>query len=447
MADVLRIKRRAVGGAAGPPATLAAAEIAFNEQDQTLYYGLGNSGGVATSIIPIAGAPYGTFTSGSVLFAGPTGRLAQDNAQLFWDDTNNRLGIGTIAPAYQLHLQGTTGGTSGVRLSPGANSVISVVEATSRRDDANSSFGSRVGLSIRRLDGVGIGTNGNLGYLCFGGQWGTDLVETPANLLYPASIHGIAEGSFTAATAMPTAITFNTGSTGNDLRAANLTYGTERVRITSAGLMVASFGISFGSQLGASVTDLSKHVALYSTTYGLSVTSTRLNHVVPAAASHAFVVNAVDVGLINATGFQGAVGATTPNTGAFTNLTSSGTVSGAGFTALLAPYATQAFVTSAIHAGPVNVQAPISGATITLTGLEPLYVNNSAVLAALTVKLKASPVSGDMQEVGFGNPVTLLTVQNSAGVAVATAPTNAYGPGAAIHFKYVDATVGWVYWK
>jgi hypothetical protein len=55
MADTLRIKRRAVGGAAGPPATLKAAEIAFNEQDNTLYYGKGDSGGNATSIIAIAG--------------------------------------------------------------------------------------------------------------------------------------------------------------------------------------------------------------------------------------------------------------------------------------------------------------------------------------------------------------------------------------------------------
>lgn len=55
MADTLRIKRRAVGGAAGAPASLAAAEIAYNEQDDTLYYGKGNSGGAATTIVPIAG--------------------------------------------------------------------------------------------------------------------------------------------------------------------------------------------------------------------------------------------------------------------------------------------------------------------------------------------------------------------------------------------------------
>lgn len=35
--------------------------------------------------------------------------------------------------------------------------------------------------------------------------------------------------------------------------------------------------LNFGSTLAASTTDLSKHIALYSTTYGLNVTSSRLN--------------------------------------------------------------------------------------------------------------------------------------------------------------------------
>jgi hypothetical protein len=50
-----------VGGAAGAPNSLAAAEIAYNEQDDTLYYGKGNSGGLATNILPIAGP--GSFLS------------------------------------------------------------------------------------------------------------------------------------------------------------------------------------------------------------------------------------------------------------------------------------------------------------------------------------------------------------------------------------------------
>lgn len=57
MANTIRIKRRANGGGPGAPATLANAEMAFNEQTNILYYGTGTggAGGSATAIIPIAG--------------------------------------------------------------------------------------------------------------------------------------------------------------------------------------------------------------------------------------------------------------------------------------------------------------------------------------------------------------------------------------------------------
>jgi len=48
-------------------------------------------------------------TEGSVLFLGAGGVLAQDNSNFFWDDTNNRLGIGTTSPAYKLDVQGDIG--------------------------------------------------------------------------------------------------------------------------------------------------------------------------------------------------------------------------------------------------------------------------------------------------------------------------------------------------
>lgn len=51
-------------------------------------------------------ADIGGLTSGSVLFAGASGTISQDNAKFFWDDTNFRLGIGII-PAFALDIVGT----------------------------------------------------------------------------------------------------------------------------------------------------------------------------------------------------------------------------------------------------------------------------------------------------------------------------------------------------
>ena len=58
MSNTIRIKRRANGGGAGAPTSLANAELAFNEQTNILYYGTGTggAGGTATSVIPIAGS-------------------------------------------------------------------------------------------------------------------------------------------------------------------------------------------------------------------------------------------------------------------------------------------------------------------------------------------------------------------------------------------------------
>ena len=52
------------------------------------------------------------FTQGSVVFAGASGIYSQDNANFFWDDTNNRLGIGTNSPSYDLHINRSATGSA-----------------------------------------------------------------------------------------------------------------------------------------------------------------------------------------------------------------------------------------------------------------------------------------------------------------------------------------------
>jgi hypothetical protein len=159
-------------------------------------------------------------------------------------DTSGNVGIGTTAPTAKLevNVDGTTG--SGINcgaFTSSASSTIPSIQSFGSRADSNTTFQGRFGAALRRTDGTAIAATQNIGMYAFGGQWGTDTSYQSAKLLYPASIKGVAEGSFTSATAMPTAITFNTGSTGDVLGSVNLTYGTERMRITEAG------GISFGA--------------------------------------------------------------------------------------------------------------------------------------------------------------------------------------------------------
>ena len=50
------------------------------------------------------------FSGGSVLFSDGT-NIAQSNIQLFWDNSNNRLGVGTNAPAYPFQVGVTNAGS------------------------------------------------------------------------------------------------------------------------------------------------------------------------------------------------------------------------------------------------------------------------------------------------------------------------------------------------
>jgi len=71
-----------------------------------------------------------SLTAGSVLFSNGS-TIAQDNVNFFWDDSNNRLGIGTAAPATSLHVLGaypqfriaSSGGDVGISMLSGATFV------------------------------------------------------------------------------------------------------------------------------------------------------------------------------------------------------------------------------------------------------------------------------------------------------------------------------------
>lgn len=94
-------------------------------------------------------------------------------------------------------------------------------------------------------------------------------------------------------------------------------------------------------------------------------------------------------------------------------------------------------------AGPLRVENPASGAAIALlTGEGALYIEGGP-RAALTIRLPDNPVEGQTVDVSFENPVTALSITYSGGLPLSE-PTNAYGPGAGLQFRFVDDE--WRYW-
>ena len=110
-----------------------------------------------------------SLTNGSVLFSNGT-TIAQKNSNFFWDNTNNRLGIGNAAPEVTLDVTGIGRFTSGARFNNvgvayslwgqngseiGANGSHFIIQAT---NGGNTSFGSVANLGAK----VGIKASGAL---------------------------------------------------------------------------------------------------------------------------------------------------------------------------------------------------------------------------------------------------------------------------------------------
>ena len=97
-----------------------------------------------TGILPVGNGGTGTataFTLGSVVFAGASGVYTQDNANFFWDDTLNRLGIGTATPGDTLEVVGS------INVSPTASGTVQVIDMLA----ANADFVQfRIGKSATR---------------------------------------------------------------------------------------------------------------------------------------------------------------------------------------------------------------------------------------------------------------------------------------------------------
>jgi hypothetical protein len=129
--------------------------------------------GLATHVsgtLPVANGGTGTataFTAGSVVFAGASGVYSQDNANLFWDNANDRLGIGTSSPASQLQVVGI--GRFGAGPADATNATLAI-------------YNDGTGVSIEAFQGNSAVTKRDIWLAAFGGNVGVG-TSAPGNKL------------------------------------------------------------------------------------------------------------------------------------------------------------------------------------------------------------------------------------------------------------------------
>jgi hypothetical protein len=194
MSNTIRIKRRANGGGAGAPSTLANAELAFNEQTNVLYYGTGTggSGGSATSIIAIAGSGAFVDTSSTQTVGG-----TKTFSNTIVGSVDGNAGTATkLATARDISVSGDATGTTSFDGS--ANADIGLTLAT-----VNSNIGSYTKVTINAKGLATAGSQASLSDLSaptssfsFGSQLLTNLAD-PVNAQDGATksyVDGVAQG-------------------------------------------------------------------------------------------------------------------------------------------------------------------------------------------------------------------------------------------------------------
>ena len=167
--------------------------------------------------LPVANGGTGTttaFTSGSVVFAGASGVYSQDNSNLFWDDTNNRLGVGTATPVSSIETNGpitapTLAATNLKHASSASNNIVldssgntavgGTLSFNSGYGSSATAYGCRAWVNFNGTGTVAIRASGNVTSITDNGTGQYTMNFTTA---LPDANYCAAAASFVAGTAI-----------------------------------------------------------------------------------------------------------------------------------------------------------------------------------------------------------------------------------------------------
>lgn len=198
MSNVIRIKRRSGTGAAGAPSSLKNAELAYNEADDTLYYGKGADGsGDATSIPAIAGS--GAYVtkgteqtisgaktfSAAVTVIAPTSNMHAATKKYVDDSVSAVTGSFTVAVDNTVNQTIALGDTltisGGVGLSSAGSSTDTVTINLDNTSVTAGSYGSATAVSTFTVDAQGRLTAAGTANIAIASTAVTDFAEAVAD--------------------------------------------------------------------------------------------------------------------------------------------------------------------------------------------------------------------------------------------------------------------------
>lgn len=314
-------------------------------------------------------------TVGSVPFVGSNLKLMEDNANLFYDDTNNRLGIGTAVPNFSLDVTGTVAAGAITSQATVALTIVSGSNAAAGAGTAGTTITINPGLASAA------GSGGNGGAITVTGANATGDGTVPRNggmLQFGTNGGGVAVGGGTGSLTQVKGgnggtnlnpATTGTGGTGGTISLIPGNAGT----VPPAATVAATGGVSGGISLIIGVGGAST-IAGTGTNHGGASGSLSITNAGGGAATGA--TSGVNTGgaagslVINGGVGGGASGSTTSNlagNGSSINITAgdggvasgTGSVGGNGGTITLISGAAGTGTTAGT-VGTINFQSPFA---------------------------------------------------------------------------------------
>ncbi len=101
-------------------------------------------------------------------------------------------------------------------------------------------------------------------------------------------------------------------------------------------------------------------------------------------------------------------------------------------------------INQAIGASAPRVVVPVTGTTLTLTPADTaLWINPAAGIQDLTVRLPSSAIPGGIVNLGFGQNVAAMVVQQPNGTQIGSGSVVA---GQGQQYRYINVAIGWARW-